>query len=312
MAAEVSSDQQVALQDNHDNIIIQPAVVQTDIEQAVIHGVVDTDHIEQADLHSPIVTLEGHKSEQHTNNTIDMLSLMDVITTYKCKLCGFTSNHPDNIGAHVRAVHMVVADEESQTTEDTLVIDHTQNESTPASKELYLCGQCSLDFDNIDDCKNHMIRDHNISISALEEQPQELSECPGEDVAFLPNKVSVGTQVFRKKAGRKRKQKDIENMTVSKEKDDWSDVEIIETSGKRRVRPPKALTQLYVLSERRTPSSTVKVNTRQYILTCPKTSCLARFKTAAALELHKTCHVSRVPGMKRTSKPYSCPTCAQE
>ena len=69
-------------------------------------------------------------------------------------------------------------------------------EGLAINKEIYLCGQCNLGFDSMENCKNHMIRDHNIMVEQEEEQEEVGTEVrvPGE-VTLPSNKVSVGTQV---------------------------------------------------------------------------------------------------------------------
>ena len=42
--------------------------------------------------------------------------------------------------------------------------------------EVFLCGQCNLAFNSIDDCKQHMVNDHGIPLSAMSSEPAPPSE----------------------------------------------------------------------------------------------------------------------------------------
>lgn len=42
---------------------------------------------------------------QDTNN-LDIEDYMDVVTTYKCRFCSFTSSAPEGISEHVKQIHI--------------------------------------------------------------------------------------------------------------------------------------------------------------------------------------------------------------
>ena len=59
------------------------------------------------------------------SDNLDIGDYMDIVTTYKCRFCEFTSTYPQGIGAHVRQVHVNTApvivmpvDQTSYTDED--------------------------------------------------------------------------------------------------------------------------------------------------------------------------------------------------
>ncbi|VDI05496.1 Hypothetical predicted protein [Mytilus galloprovincialis] len=117
----------------------------------------------------------------------------------------------------------------------------------PITKELFLCGQCSIGYNSIEDCKSHMVEDHNIQI---------------EDPTVGNIKISVGTQVENtgKKPGRKKKSETVpaaENETITiqplsdsdweEDKDDY----YIGSRSRRKIRRPKALKDDYYLPKRK-------------------------------------------------------------
>lgn len=169
------------------------------------------------------------------------------------------------------------------------------------TKELFLCGQCSLGFNSIDECKQHMVRDHDIPLNDMTTEP------PSQPAYYElplpgPNKVSVGTQaILCKKPGRKRKQKmpdkvtqeatlAEEKITVSEE-DSFESLIITEpfqSSSRRRINPPRALQKDYYLGQ---PKLRRRRTTKErYPITCGRPGCVAKFREEKTLQIHLTCH----------------------
>ncbi|CAG2211202.1 unnamed protein product [Mytilus edulis] len=297
--------------------------------------------------------MEAINIMQDTNN-LDIEDYMDVVTTYKCRFCSFTSSAPEGISEHVKQIHiqqpikpktetiqinnrkipinslhvliqtlasashqshdsvtLVTVDQldeqvanftgddntesstfniisignqtiENEEKVDTCLVenlsetngdvncdgstqtnDNNQTDFTlevqsyesanspkstpPITKELFLCGQCSIGYNSIEDCKSHMVEDHNIQI---------------EDPTVGNIKISVGTQVENtgKKPGRKKKSETVpaaENETITiqplsdsdweEDKDDY----YIGSRSRRKIRRPKALKDDYYLPKRK-------------------------------------------------------------
>ncbi|KAJ8302895.1 hypothetical protein KUTeg_019291 [Tegillarca granosa] len=148
--------------------------------------------------------------------------------------------------------------------------------SPPVTKELFLCGQCSNAFNSIDECKTHMIQDHNVD---TEEQ--------------TTSKVSVATQVEgKKKVGRKRKSAVITEPEEQDSDSDWDDAKEYVNRGsrsRRTIRPPKALKEDYYLGKRKKKEKPEVL--RDYKEKCPQIGCYAKFKTEESLQIHLKCHV---------------------
>ena len=171
-------------------------------------------------------------------------------------------------------------------------------------KEVFLCGQCGAGFHSIEFCRMHMLHAHNIAAPMVENQETE-------PAMLVPNRVSVATQaVSRKKPGRKRKEEKMEEAVKIEEEEvtnNPEEIEVFETMGKRKVRPPRDLANLYVVSKRKHIGPS-RVRTEPFKLNCPKTGCMAHFRTQEALNLHLSCHASkRTKGMP----PFSCPFCPE-
>ncbi|XP_062605087.1 zinc finger protein 320-like isoform X2 [Saccostrea cucullata] len=172
----------------------------------------------------------------------------------------------------------------------------------PITKELFLCGQCNTGFTSMEQCQDHMYKEHNVTV---------------ED-----GKVSVGTQVETR--SRRKNQKRAKNESEEVKATDLNDSDVewtIESEtqyiskGSRtrsKICPPKALKNDYYLGKTRSSDSNkTEHKPRQpksalsYQNKCGKPGCNARFLTKAALEIHLKCH---------TDKPevFMCPECQQE
>lgn len=177
----------------------------------------------------------------------------------------------------------------------------------PITRELFLCGICNLGFVTVDDCKHHMEREHGTS--GLDSAP---------DVGEIDSKgrISVGTQVSGKRPGRKRKSEMPppeetpalpKNMSTRREQrsdmkytDDLNDEDWIpgyslsvskrDGRSKRKIRPPKALKDDYVLVKKRKYRKQRQVYKDLYTLPCTYLGCLAKFRTQSSLDVHLHCH----------------------
>ena len=213
--------------------------------------------------------------------------------------------------------------------QDVVLIPNTglPNDSVPVNKEVYLCGQCNLGFDSIDDCKTHMIKDHimNVGTAGSQEDSGMETQAISDDFHIPLNRVSVGTQVMtRKKPGRKRKPKEpqhIPRMSLEEEMEEEEAAakeervqevapEVEEELGRRRRRPPKMLTQLYYLGKKKAKKPP-RTKPEPHKVKCSKVFCNARFRTQTSLAIHLSCHKSS-NREEKSATAFSCPTCNLE
>ncbi|XP_064640457.1 transcription factor E4F1-like [Lineus longissimus] len=156
------------------------------------------------------------------------------------------------------------------------------------TKELFLCGQCGVAFTSIDDCKQHMVEEHNVMLPADVE-----SESTTKEVA---THTDASTQVMpKKRLGRKRKIKDPSPMVMVNPvliKSGEEETEHVETEniGKRRIRVPKALKDDYCLSKRVKIRRKTREMNKPFDLKCKHSNCLARFQLFSSLRIHEACH----------------------
>lgn len=183
------------------------------------------------------------------------------------------------------------------------------------NRECFLCSKCQTTFATLDECKEHMIQQHPELLSSMQQTLP--------DVLMPPNTISIGTQAqMYKKPGRKRKivpsgevihldgDANMESPVILEvpvvKKDDPeacsaavnavnmlgiaradSDANGLST-GKRRVRAPRALVEDYYISRR-------KHKKRQNVseafnLGCSVKGCGAKFSNPESLGYHMKCH----------------------
>ena len=286
----------------------------------------------------------GTKDNIDNNTTLlDINQFMEVIYTYNCKFCNFSTKQADEMSSHVLSVHIQKPPQTSdQSTEPADVakcdlvkaelIDHVynaalshdkaqkveiieegsavdgdgmmehsclglvadvQNEVLPAvqdsaantdntCQELFMCGQCTLAFLSIEQCRQHMHGEHNITLLTELDRREQVNK---EDISATvkdpgTDKVSTATQVMiLKKPGRKRKhlqsredkQSSMDNLEEDRQDKDMLDLNMEfkdepaddaaempifneeflserEREGKRRIRIPKSLQHDYYVS----------------------------------------------------------------
>lgn len=109
---------------------------------------------EQSQEQYEIITGQNEKDfivERHNVNANDFV---EVVTAFKCKICTYTTQDKTQLLQHFQKTHVnpkvdIEIKEESKNMEEV--------------KLLYMCGECSNCFPSIEDCKEHMINDHQLT-----------------------------------------------------------------------------------------------------------------------------------------------------
>jgi hypothetical protein len=163
-------------------------------------------------------------------------------------------------------------------------------ESVGQAKELFLCGQCGVAFASIDDCKQHMVDEHNVMLPTDSEYDLGTKESA--------THMDASTQVMpKKRPGRKRKVKEpnplvMVNPLYKQDEEEREPMVETENVGKRRIRVPKALKDDYCLSKRVKIRRKTREMNKPFDLKCKFSNCLARFQLFSSLRIHEACHNS--------------------
>lgn len=139
----------------------------------------------------------------------------------------------------------------------------------PITRELFLCGVCSVGFISVDECKYHMEREHNTPLESVSVSDTVVDK--------YEQRVSVGTQATGKRPGRKRKSEmpppsssppRKTKLQEDEDDEDWlpgRSLSLGTRDGKqrRKIRTPKALKEDYVIEKKR------KYRKRRMVCTLP-------------------------------------------
>ncbi|CAD1473552.1 unnamed protein product [Heterotrigona itama] len=100
-----------------------------------------------------IITDQNEKNfivEKHNVNANDFV---EVVTAFKCKICTYTTQDKTQLLQHFQKTHV-------NPKVDIEIKEEFKNDEV---KLLYMCGECSSCFPSIEDCKEHMINDHQLT-----------------------------------------------------------------------------------------------------------------------------------------------------
>ncbi|XP_074661732.1 uncharacterized protein LOC141914442 [Tubulanus polymorphus] len=245
-------------------------------------------------------------------NTSESISSEHAVVTEELTFQNLEVSHPQ---------HIVISDSLADPTNNQVTnTDSSLDGSAAATKELYLCGQCNDVFSSIDECKQHMIDDHELVLS--------------DDVCLTPKvnatgkmMVDASIQTQTKKAGRKRKTAAVECAETEETQFLDSDNEFNDDKmandeppegsvarKKRKIKTPHALKADYQFSRsmlriaRRTNTERFRKNREvlsKYTIACNIGKCSAKFFLDESLKMHRACHIE-------ASNDFRCHVCDDE
>lgn len=172
------------------------------------------------------------------------------------------------------------------------------NSSLPLQEQhIYLCGQCSRGFVSLEGCRKHINKDHNLKL-------------PSNKTTSVKRRGRPRTKLILKNSAsfiqEENDDDDEDEDMLGNEVDNTNFIENderIETSGKRRVRPPRALEEDYYFGQKKKRVRKKSAKDRTY--RCNERGCGYSFTSEANLQYHGRSHVS-------DDKPFSCPECDEK
>lgn len=168
---------------------------------------------------------------------------VEVVTAFKCKICPYTTQDRAQLLEHFQNVHVnPTMEPQKEKEEDPKGADEV--------KLVYMCGECSNCFSTIEDCREHMINDHQLMDRGTDKGFKgSLSNCFEESGSLIGH---TGDHT--------------------------------ENSGlKRQVKVPKTLSSEYMLNKK-----TVEVKERN--VKCIYRGCPYKFSTEETMQQHVICH----------------------
>ncbi|XP_076469995.1 uncharacterized protein LOC143300285 [Babylonia areolata] len=171
----------------------------------------------------------------------------------------------------------------------------------PITKELFLCGVCSMGFSSVDECNSHMEREHHVQVEGVSVSDMVVDK--------LEQRVSVGTQATGKRPGRKRKSEMpppsspparkakewTDHVDDDENDEDWIPGRSLSSQARdgrqrRKIRAPKALKEDYVTEKKRTYRKRQMMMKESFHLECSYMGCPTKFRSQESLDIHHRCH----------------------
>ncbi|KAK6177884.1 hypothetical protein SNE40_012759 [Patella caerulea] len=200
-------------------------------------------------------------------------------------------------GANPSSVMCIDGGEQYTLTTDSLM-DNTQLNT----KLLYVCGQCSVGFNSIEDCKEHMLQSHSLTENTF--RPEVESSATENNPSN--NQISVGTQMEPKKKPGRKKKTEVKQEVLSSEDSELEDKDWVPSErpgrSRRKIRTPKALREDYFIGKKKKNNKQKRITNKDYAHKCHLFGCMARFKQKANLDIHVSCH-------NTDNEAFTCPQC---
>ncbi|KAF4525928.1 hypothetical protein B566_EDAN014691 [Ephemera danica] len=211
----------------------------------------------------------------------ELNSLVDVVMTFKCKMCQHPAASKQQLLEHIVSEHV----ENKDGQEDDCASEHSNvdpDDPDVAEKLVFLCAQCAEPFDSLESCRRHMVEDkkalsqvtkpsaeHSEILASLPEiaEEPEITEPTPEVSEPIPEPVNPSSENSR------------------------------EPRAKRKTNLPKALENGYVLGQN------YKNENTHY--KCDSLGCIAKFSSERELDLHVLCHNTE-------RRNFQCCECRQE
>lgn len=176
--------------------------------------------------------------------SVNANDFVEVVTAFKCKICPYTTQDRMQLLEHFENVHINPAAQEKEAKE---------LKSHDDIKLVYMCGECSNCFATIDECRDHMIQDHQLMDEGSEKRDNE-------NAANYPKRPCL-VNGYAEECGDK-------NMNRSK------------------IKVSKTLSSRKMVSKK---SPAIEVKDKN--VKCTHQGCLYKFSTEDIMQQHANCHM---------------------
>ena len=236
----------------------------------------------------------------------------------------------------------------SVTAEELLALQNGGNESVADVREFFICGKCSTGYSSMAECKLHMIQEHGVeaaedddacgglppNMASVGTQAQ-MYKKPGRKRKMVaapsmnaprdyssrgkpPSLANRQAEANPEDGGEDslRRAAEVKNaMSVLgiARSDDPNDGDAVR---KRRVRPPKSLTEDYYISRRKHKKRVIVQSSDEKFpppttaeFACSMFGCSVRLSNMKSVELHVSCHATATTEHPLPPISYACPFC---
>ncbi|XP_044582157.1 zinc finger protein 91-like isoform X1 [Cotesia glomerata] len=114
----------------------------------------------QEGLNVEAETIEDFKLDRDCEEALNANDFVEVVAAFKCKICPFTTQDRGQLLKHFQTVHANPASDSDSNSNLLKVEDPVKSDEV---KLVYMCGACSNCFPSMEDCREHMIKDHQLT-----------------------------------------------------------------------------------------------------------------------------------------------------
>ncbi|XP_011310246.1 zinc finger protein 62 homolog [Fopius arisanus] len=134
---------------NPQEYLLEPSPTPEDSPQEISKLEPDPD----SEFHDELV-LEDSEDDIHDlqDKELNANDFIEVVTAFKCKICPYTTQDRSELLKHFKKTH---TNSSTPSPLDPMKIDDV--------KLLYMCGECSNCFPSMETCREHMIKDHQLT-----------------------------------------------------------------------------------------------------------------------------------------------------
>ncbi|XP_023711955.2 zinc finger protein 358 [Cryptotermes secundus] len=221
------------------------------------------------ELNNQQKVLKVEKSLTEENVTLEKLEdFVELVTSYKCRICPFTTPEQQELLQHFRLHHMQMKLDVNPSTEHVDPGVASSNPQPVSEKLIFLCGQCNNGFASLEACKQHMMQDHELIVY----EGAGMKAVDHEAAGMLPQEPEQLT-----------------NHEASTGFERGKDKQLVPATGKRKVQMPRTLEREYWLTKKAKRYNSTPNDDK---LKCGERACQYKFSTEDALHIHVSCHAA--------------------
>ncbi|XP_012274482.1 zinc finger protein 93 [Orussus abietinus] len=247
----VDQNDQVNEIEQNDDIVITNDVEhrESDESECIAHFVSDGDplreNIDDSDQKEyQVISKDDERNLIVGKHGLNANDFVEVVTAFKCKICPYTTQDRSQLLEHFENVHINPSPE-------TEAQEQEESKNEEEVKLVYMCGECSNCFPSIEDCREHMINDHQLTDREADNGSRDVTKSDDGDSKLSVSNSGSGA----------------------------------ETNGsKRQIKVPKALSSEYAQNKK-------IVDTKERNVKCTYRGCLYKFSSEETMQQHASCHV---------------------
>ncbi|KAL6444165.1 hypothetical protein ACFW04_001834 [Cataglyphis niger] len=111
-----------------------------------------------------VTTEEAAKDFVIEDDNVNVNDFVEIVTAFKCKICAYITQNKIQLLSHIQKIHL----------NSTINIEPKEESKNMSEVRIvYMCAECSNCFPSFEDCREHMINDHQLTDIGSDEAGKE-------------------------------------------------------------------------------------------------------------------------------------------